>query len=396
MRDELELEQVGKQRGRHVTDAEGNRPGVTVVIPVKGRLPLLECLLDSLSLSWAQDEAPSGEVLVVWDGSDDPQELVERFAETCGVRARCLYKLAGPASKRNLGIESAGYDLTLFVDSDCTIHPKLLATVSQAFTDQQIHSLAVPVVFTDPASALEVAVAAMPYRQAFAWPGYSVQLWWAPTATFALRRATVARFGDFLPASRGADQGQDVDLGLRWTHRLGRPAVIAIPSCPTRHSRETWAGAWPVFERSWRFGTTEGALWPRHPSFRRRNLPPFAAAGVLLLLGGSAASVLDWGGRYNSDPRPLVILGCSLLLGWLMSSVAQFRKSRVGLMAIPVALLLIFVFDLARTWSLWRARTLTGGIWFHQRQAAGTWWVLALNGWILLGVGLLMWLVTGL
>jgi hypothetical protein len=288
--------------------------------------------------------------------------------------------------KRNVGMAAAHTDIALCIDADCTIHPNLLKATADAFTSSSVHAFAVPVKFESPTGLLESATAVMPYRQAFAWAGSGKRQWWTPAATIALRLSTVQRLGGFWSAGQGPDRGEDVDLGLRWTDRLGSPAILTNPSCPSLHTRETWHGLLSNCERAWRFGTSEGYLWPRHPAFRRRRIPPMLATALMCLLGTVVLAMLGafaWGS---------LITGTILLCIWGITEVIIFYQAGLRLVALPAGLLLAFLFEIGRTLSLWRAKTLTGGLWFHHAQPAGEWRLLALNGWLLLGVGLLMWM----
>jgi len=229
----------------------------------------------------------------------------------------------------------------------------------------------------------------MPYRQAFAWASSGTRQWWTPAATIALRLSTMKRLGGFWSVGKGLDRGEDVDLGLRWTIHLGSPAIVTIPSCPSLHARETWYGLISSCERAWRFGTSEGYLWPRHPAFRRRRMPPILATALVCLMMASAVLAV-----FGVFAQGLLITGALLFCIWGIAEVNLFRKSGVRPAALPAGFLLAFLFEMSRTLSLWRAGTLTGGLWFHQKQPAGEWRLLALNGWLLLGVGFLMWMLS--
>lgn len=359
-------------------------PSVSIVIPVYRRLSLLQRLLNSIAEARDRAQMAPSEVIVVWDGPDDPTPQIVDFSHRTGMAARCLFVEAGPAMKRNVGIAAANADIILCVDADCTIHPNLLRVTADAFTSSDVHAFAVPVMFEPPVGLLEFANAVMPYRQAFTWAGSTERLWWAPAATIALRKSTVEHLGGFWSVGCGPDRGEDVDLGLRWTNRLGGPAVATCPSCPSLHARETWKRLYDVYERAWRFGTSEGYLWPRHPAFRRRRMPSILAAALLCLLAGMLLTV------FGVPALGVLAIGTLLFCMWIVAEVVLFRQSGLRPAALPIGLSLAFVFEIGRTLSLWRAGTLTGGVWFHHRQPAGEWRFLALNGWLLLGVGFLL------
>lgn len=362
--------------------------GISIVIPARGRLALLLKLMDSIAEARKKIPAIDCEAIVVWDGTENPTEDVINFSNSTGLKIRCLFVEAGPAMKRNVGMAAAQYNVALCVDSDCTIHPKLLVVIAEAFKEPDIQALAVPVKFETPQGRLETATAAMPYRQTFNWAERGERLWWVPAATIALRLSTVERLGGFWSVGCGPDRAEDVDLGLRWTERLGFPAIVTAPNCPSVHARETWSRLREALGRAWYFGTSEGYLWRRHPSFCRRSIPPILAFAVVLAI---AAVVTVF-----AFPLSLRLLTLSVLLFFSWCAVELLKLHCLGLTpaAVPAWLSQSLIFDLARTFSLWRSGTLTGGIWFHHQQAIGEWWVLVANGWLLLGVGIFLWFLS--
>lgn len=364
--------------------------GISIIIPSRGRLALLLKLMDSIAEAHKKFSAIDCEAIVVWDGTENPTEDVTNFSKSTGLKTRCLFVEAGPATKRNVGMAVAQYNVALCVDSDCTIHPNLLVVIAEAFKEpDEIHALAVPVMFETPQGWLETATAAMPYRQAFNWAERGERLWWVPAATIALRLSVVEQLGGFWSVGCGPDRAEDVDLGLRWTERLGFPAVVTAPNCPSTHARETWGRLTEALRRAWYFGTSEGYLWRRHPSFSRRSIPPILAFAVVLAIAAAVLKVLPLSPSWH-------LLTLSVLLFFSWCAVELLKLNRLGLppATVPAWLSQALVFDLARTFSLWRSGTLTGGIWFHHQQAIGEWWVLVANGWLLLGVGIFLWFLS--
>lgn len=363
------------------------KTGISIIIPVRGRLGLLRRLLESINDAKARLPSAIGyEVIVVWDGLEDPCTEVTEFSKRTDLVCRCLFLQAGQAMKRNVGMASAQYSIALCVDSDCTVHANLLKRVAETFMNTNTHAFAVPVEFEPSRGLLETAIAIMPYRQAFHWAESGEGQWWSPAATIALRLSTVKRFGGFSSVARGPDRGEDVDLGLRWTKRLGQPAIVTDPTVPSHHTRQTWVGWLKALERSWRFGASEGPLWQRHADFRRYREPPLlliALVSIAIATVLSALSVWPWG---------LLLIGFLSLIGWFALEVNMLLQSGLPIKALPAGLLLFSVFEVARTLSLWRAGTLTGALWFHHRQPIGSWKFLSWNAWLLLIFGLLMWL----
>lgn len=94
--------------------AEGNKPFVSVIIPVKDREEdLFECLDSIISQSYPKDRM---EIIVVDDGSEKKIELKE-FAF---VRLLRNEKTRGQSYCRNIGVREAKGEILAFIDSDCT------------------------------------------------------------------------------------------------------------------------------------------------------------------------------------------------------------------------------------------------------------------------------------
>lgn len=352
--------------------------GLAVVIAVRGRLALLERTLRSIGEAVRTADGLPVEVIVLWDGADDPSAQVAAFEAATGVTSRCEHVHAGQSVKRNVGLSTTAMPVVLCVDSDVTIHPSLLGYLRQVFADDQVDAVAAPVHFPTPRGRLDAAVASMPFRQAFLWAAGSQALSWAPAATIALRVATARRLGGFESVVAGSDAGEDVDLGLRWSGLLGHPAVLPCGKLASQHARETWQGWRETLSRSWRFGWVEGPLWRRHPGFRRQVLPPLLPLGLTLAVAS----------RLLIPTRGPAVMAVLILSGYGWWTLRSLRGAQMPWTSLPHACLLWALFDLARTLSLWRQGTATGGIWFHAEQPAGEWPRLASLSWALIGLSL--------
>jgi glycosyltransferase involved in cell wall biosynthesis len=92
-------------------------PGISVVVPTRGRAEYLEVTLDSLR---GQRTDTPYELLVVEDGAGDATtELADRF----GARRIRPGARRGLNAARNAGVRAAGADLIAFVDDDVLVPP---------------------------------------------------------------------------------------------------------------------------------------------------------------------------------------------------------------------------------------------------------------------------------
>ncbi len=131
----------------NVSDSFGNfqrtyaiGPSVTVVVPVHGRLELAQRCIASIP-QWA-------EVVVVDDGS--PQDARSRLQPTCP-RARFIVheEAKGFAGAANAGLEAAGGEVRVVLNSDARLMPGALEALTAAFADPSIGIAGPRLVFPD-------------------------------------------------------------------------------------------------------------------------------------------------------------------------------------------------------------------------------------------------------
>jgi glycosyltransferase involved in cell wall biosynthesis len=111
-----------RDRAPDATQASTGGPAVSVVVPCYngGRF------LDGLMVSLARQTFRDFEVVIVDDGSTDPQTLSKLAA--IGDRARVVHQdNRGPSAARNAGVRAARADILFMLDCDDTIEPSFLA-----------------------------------------------------------------------------------------------------------------------------------------------------------------------------------------------------------------------------------------------------------------------------
>ncbi len=100
---------------------------VAVIVPVGGAAPSWDRCASSLA---RLDPAPA-EIVVVIDG---PNGAVASVAAGIGATVVQLEKRSGPATARNLGAQTTGAGVLLFIDSDIEVPADLVADVARALS----------------------------------------------------------------------------------------------------------------------------------------------------------------------------------------------------------------------------------------------------------------------
>lgn len=108
-------------------------PKTSVVIATKDRLQLLQRVVHA-----ARQDASTGEIVVVDDGSGDGTDRWLRAQRSDGVPLRTLRREGvGPARARQEGVEAAEGDLVLLLDDDVVPRPGLVSAHRAALRDDR-------------------------------------------------------------------------------------------------------------------------------------------------------------------------------------------------------------------------------------------------------------------
>ena len=267
---------AGRVLGRTLLDAGAAHPipnphdasDVTVVVPVRDRSAELDRCLASVA----------GDVLVVDDGSQDPQ-AVEAVCRRHG--ARYVHRPGGgPAAARNTALPLLTAPFVAFLDSDCVAPPGWLEGLRGHLEDPAVGAAA-PRVVGGARSPLDLGP-----RPALVRPGAEVA--YVPTAALLVRRTALTRFDEALR------YGEDVDLVWRTVDAGWQ--VRYDPSFVVEHAEPSSLAARLV--RRYRYGTAAAPLSQRHPErLAHLVLSPLPTAMVFSLLTqwpGVAAAVGAW------------------------------------------------------------------------------------------------------
>jgi mycofactocin system glycosyltransferase len=243
----------------------GERPEVTVVIPVRDRhAELARCLAGLAPLI-----PGTPRVIVVDDGSGDPAGI-SSVAAAAGASVVRRPVNGGPAAARNTGLAAARTPLVAFLDSDCVPGAGWLDALLPHFADPAVGAVAPRIVpheagstwlarYEGASSTLD-----MGWRPSIVRPGSRVP--YVPGAALVVRReAAGTGFAEDMQV------GEDVDFVWRlaaagWRLRYEPAAIMA-------HQHRVRLREW--FSRRKDYGTSAATLELRHPGTVR---PLYASA----------------------------------------------------------------------------------------------------------------------
>lgn len=300
------------------------RFGISVVVPTRGRVRLLERLLCSLDKARSKFEYPV-EILIVDDSPAPARQEIEQFCRV--YQAEYLPGTSSVREKRNLGIRESRYAIILFVDSDCEVTPSLFDEHIKGYRENNLTIGGVVGVteFVGEDSWTWDVIERTQFLNAFSFANRMEFAPWATCSNTSYRKDVLEKLGGFeidWPLKLGAD---DADLGLR----LGKAGyrLRCNPNAVAFHTRETWNSFSAVWKRAFRWGRMDVHLYYRRHKDRVKVLFP-GFRHLLFLL--SLASVLE----------AVIFLSPWLLLSplaWLMLVLAfratltlMWEKKRIG------------------------------------------------------------------
>ena len=325
------------------SDRVSREEPVTVVIPVRDQPFYLETLLRSED---AFREVTT--VIVVDDGSDDPQALLKIAANATAAKldvVRCDVSV-GPAGARNLGASLATTDLVVFVDADCRPEAGWLSPLLAHFDDQAVAMVAPRIrairanekddttkglrrIFFEQLLAYELERGPLDLGDGPSAVGPSQPRNHVPSAAVAVRRSAFNAVGGFDASLRF---GEDTDLVWRLADRGW--VVRYEPSSIVQHEIRTSVG--DVVRQRYQYGTGAVEVGQRYPgrftllSIEPANLTALALVGAGLPLPAAcltAASTVLPALRWNDLGVPLTHaarrrtkdqLGEAARLAWLL------------------------------------------------------------------------------
>jgi glycosyltransferase involved in cell wall biosynthesis len=253
---------------------------VSVVIPTRGRPAALARCLAGLA---AQEHAGALEVVVVDDGSPEPEAVITAAGSSIRVRLPG----DGPAAARNAGVQRASGEIILFIDDDCFPAPGWVAALTAAIVDGKgdvVAGRTVPAAAADEfVRASELIVERLRSKQSL-----------VTTNNVACRREVALShpFDVRYRHAAGEDREWTVAL-LAAGIRIGREERAVVAHDPPAGARAYW-------RRHARYGTgahvfrgtavTAGVGWPLHLDLLRAGFRVGPRSGLLVLLAQFATA----------------------------------------------------------------------------------------------------------
>jgi len=253
--------------------------GVSIVVPVKGRIYYLERLLNSIEEAKKSTCYPT-EVIVVDSSEKETKLAIESLCKR--FQARYYYLQGGVSEARNYGTKIARLSIVLFIDSDCEVECNVFNEHIKCYKDKQIGGCIGLTEFRGKKNWLWSIIEKMPFLQPFRWARWKNYASWGPCTNISFRKEVLEKVNGFESIMGNKEGGEDVDIGYR-INSLGYK-FICNSNAKVYHTRETWAKLPQFIERTFRFGRAEYHLMKRHPENIFLDVPKNSLVFFFLLL----------------------------------------------------------------------------------------------------------------
>ncbi|MFJ8752643.1 glycosyltransferase family 2 protein [Streptomyces sp. NPDC102441] len=261
--------------------------GLSVVVPVKGRVALMRAQLASLRA--AVDRSPEPAEVIVVDDSE-PADAAAHQANCREFGARYVTGPAHVGAKRNLGVERATYDLILFTDSDCRVSPDILEhhvkTLRSAGTS--VGGVTGPTfVERGPTPANRIMRWSKLINDDMERPERCAKVIWTTATNLAVRRKVFEEVGGFPSESLDVVGGEDCDLGIRMTD--AGYTLLCDPQAVAVHDHGITGSFATAGRRLYSYGRSEQWVCSVHPRHRRPVVNAFTVGTAATAVGMALA-----------------------------------------------------------------------------------------------------------
>jgi glycosyltransferase involved in cell wall biosynthesis len=253
--------------------------GVSVIIPVRGRVSYLEKLLKSITEAKKYVSDPI-EVIVVDNSDKEAQLEIEAICSKFQVDYHYLRK--GVSEARNHGIKIAKFPIVLFIDSDCEVDRNIFNEHLKCYHKEEIGGCAGVTEFVGRKTWLWNVIEKMSFFQPFQWAKWKSYVTWAPCTNISFRKDILEWINGFESILPPKEAGEDVDLGYRITSSGYK--ICCNPNAKVYHTRETWSKLSQFIERTFRFGRGEYHLMKKHPKSTFLDVPKNSLIFTILVV----------------------------------------------------------------------------------------------------------------
>lgn len=287
-----------------------NLLGISVVIPTRERVELLERLLCSLDEARTKCRHPV-EILIV---DDTPMPARQEIQQLCrNFQAKYLSGTPSVREKRNLGIKEARYPVVLFVDSDCEATPRLLDEHATGYqeNDPSIAGVVGVTEFIGEDSWMWSVIERTQFLNAFSFAKRMEFAPWATCSNTSYRVSVLKEHGGFDTSFPFRLGGDDVDLGLRLNKAGYR--LKCNPNAVVLHTRKTWNNLISMLRRAFRWGRMDvHVYYHKHNERIKFAIPKFAH--IFLILAGVGLIDAVRIASFRSLTLPFIWAGSALII----------------------------------------------------------------------------------
>ncbi|HMS41132.1 MAG TPA: glycosyltransferase, partial [Pyrinomonadaceae bacterium] len=254
--------------------------GFSIVIPTHGRMNFVENLLRSIADS--RKKLPVASEILIIDSSFEPE--AEGIYQSClkwnATYLRCKNDVR---RKRNLGIESAAYEIIFFTDSDCELSRETLFRHLETYNSEDSKGIDAVLGLTVLEGEETTVWRAIKFYPSFS-AAFSFAKWmnfapWGTCTNFSVRRDILKEIGGFDESDPLPVYGEDVDLGLRLNKSNYR--IICQPKAVVTHRRETLPDIKAALKKMFSTGRADYYLGLKFPE---RIVPEFPPQLIVFIL----------------------------------------------------------------------------------------------------------------
>lgn len=318
-------------------------PHFSIIIPVYNRPDEIDELLESM----ASQTNREFEIVIVEDGSDKKSDLViEKYTNRLNISY--YYKEnTGPGSSRNFGMDRAGGNYFIFLDSDCILPPGYFQVILDYFSHSYVDAFGGPDSahkdFSDLQKAVNYSMTSFFTTGGIRGGGEKMEKFHPRSFNMGISRQVFEQTGGF-PQIRFAiakAAGEDMDLSIQIKKRGFTTALIK--EAFVYHKRRT------SLKQFWRqvfnFGIARISIFKRHPE----SLKPLHMLPTIFLLGCILLVVIS----LAVSPVFLIpFLIYALLI--FMDSAIRNRSIYVGLLSVITSYIQLLGYGYGFLYGVWK------------------------------------------